>query len=520
MQTKDTTGCRRLAPSRDGVLFVSGFATALRVERGHLAVRTGEGRNIHESRFSRVSRPRLRRVVVYGKGGFTTWDALEWIDGIGASFALISRDGRVIAASAEAGPNQPALRRIQVAATENGIGLNLVRTLMEAKLEGQLAILRRAFAEEGAALRTVEGALGALRDAQSVKTMLALEAKAASVYWGAWSRVPLRFARADERHVPEHWLVFGERHSPLSTSPRNAATPAGAILNYAYALAEFECRLALLAVGLDPGLGWAHRDAPYRDSAALDLLEALRPSVDDHVISLLNSRTFSRKEFAELPTGQVRLMPQLAGDLAMSTLPTWERIASSHAERIARTLAGSAGGSIRVPSSTTRGAGGKGRATMARRSTKASATPSKVPSACRECGVVLSDPERQYCGDCLPKFKDQRTDKLVRAARQVLAEMRAAADDPARSPRAIAKRVATNAARREAALAWERKNPGPHDVENFRQEILPALARVTVPQMMRATGLTSSYCWRIRRGERMPHPMYWTTLRDISAAGG
>jgi hypothetical protein len=23
-------------------------------------------------------------------------------------------------------------------------------------------------------------------------------------------------------------------------------------------------------------LGWAHRDAPYRDSAALDLLEALR----------------------------------------------------------------------------------------------------------------------------------------------------------------------------------------------------------------------------------------------------
>ena len=25
--------------------------------------------------------------------------------------------------------------------------------------------------------------------------------------------------------------------------------------------------------GLDAGIGWAHRDAPYRDSAALDLIE-------------------------------------------------------------------------------------------------------------------------------------------------------------------------------------------------------------------------------------------------------
>ncbi len=144
--------------------------------------------------------------------------------------------------------------------------------------------------------------------------------------------------------------------------------------------------------------------------------------------------------------------------------------------------------------------------------------PSKVPSACRECGVVLIDPERQYCRDCLPKFKDQHTDRLVRAARQVLAEMRASADDPARSPRAVAKRVATNTARREAALAWERENPGPHDAEEFRRDILPALGQVTVPQMMRATGLTSSYCWRIRRGERVPHPMYWDVLREVRQA--
>ena len=111
---------------------------------------------------------------------------------------------------------------------------------------------------------------------------------------------------------------------------------------------------------------------------------------------------------------------------------------------------------------------------------EASHTPSKIPSACRECGVVLDDPSRQYCQHCLPRFKDQRTDKLVHAARQVLAEMRTSANDPARSPEAIEKRLAANAARRTAALAWERENPGPHDDQEFRRDILPRLATVTI----------------------------------------
>src|SRR5262245_533420 len=66
-----------LTPTRDGVLFLSGYATSLRVERRHLVVRTGAGRHIREGRFSKVTRPRLRRVVVHGiGGGAITWQAL------------------------------------------------------------------------------------------------------------------------------------------------------------------------------------------------------------------------------------------------------------------------------------------------------------------------------------------------------------------------------------------------------------------------------------------------------------
>jgi hypothetical protein len=151
--------------------------------------------------------------------------------------------------------------------------------------------------------------------------------------------------------------------------------------------------------------------------------------------------------------------------------------------------------------------------------TRVAGRPGPVPNACRECGLIL-DSDRVYCEECLPSFKDHRTEKLVGAARGVLAEMRASANDPARSPEAIAKRVATRAKRREVALAWEKENPGPHDVEMFRRDVLTALGEVTLPEMMKATGLSSAYCWRIRRGERVPHPMDWESLRGIGKLPG
>jgi CRISPR-associated endonuclease Cas1 len=515
MREHDTPERQPLLPSRDGVLFVSGFATSLRVERGHLVVKTGEGRDIREGRFSRVSRPRIRRLLIYGKGGYTTWGALEWIEGIGGSFGFVSRDGRVIAASGEAGPNQPALRRAQVAAVETAVGLEIVRELLISKLEGQSTLIDRLVPRQDSAVQAVRTGLGALANVGSIASAVRIEAKAASAYWGAWQDVPMRFARADEKHAPKHWLTFGDRHSRLSTSPRKAVTPAGAILNYLYALAEFECRLAVLAVGLDPGLGWAHRDAPYRDSAALDLLEAVRPAVDRYLLELLQARTFSRREFVELPSGQVRIMPDLSRSLA-SSLPTWERVAGSHAAMIAKALARSVGEGIRVPGAATRGARGKGHATMGRRIAKTATRARRAPNACRECGVILNDPDRQYCDDCLPTFKDERTKRLVSAARSTLAEMRSSPNDPARSSEAIAKRVATYSKRREAARLWQRENPGPHHKDQFRRDVLPRLQAVTLPQMVRATGLSSKYCLQIRRGERVPHPMYWDALMGLA----
>ena len=88
----------------------------------------------------------------------------------------------------------------------------------------------------------------------------------------------VKFGRRDERKVPQHWRTLGPRQSPISGSPRNAASPANALLNYLYAILEAETRIALLTVGLGSGLGLLHTDQPSPDSLALDVMEAVQAS--------------------------------------------------------------------------------------------------------------------------------------------------------------------------------------------------------------------------------------------------
>jgi hypothetical protein len=114
-----------------------------------------------------------------------------------------------------------------VLATEGRVASEIARSLLMSKPQGQLAVVRRALPEKRAAISVIEQALTALDAAESLKAALALEAKAAAAYWGAWHKVQMRFARADEARIPRHWSVFAERQSPLSTSPRKAVTSRG-----------------------------------------------------------------------------------------------------------------------------------------------------------------------------------------------------------------------------------------------------------------------------------------------------
>jgi len=165
--------------------------------------------------------------------------------------------------------------------------------------------------------------------------MLIAEAQAADAYWNAWQSVTMHFAKRPA--VPDHWSTFANRRSPFTLRPRNASNPINAVLNYLYALLEVETRLALIARGLDPGLGLFHADAANRQSLAADVMEPGRPHVDAHVLSLLRARAFSIKDFVETREGGCRLTSHLCHELA-NTMPMWRDLVTPYAEGLARQL--------------------------------------------------------------------------------------------------------------------------------------------------------------------------------------
>ncbi|EOH96442.1 CRISPR-associated endonuclease cas1, subtype I-c/dvulg [Enterococcus moraviensis ATCC BAA-383] len=81
-----------------------------------------------------------------------------------------------------------------------------------------------------------------------------------------------------------------------------------AMLSLAYTLLAQECAAALETVGLDPYVGFLHRDRPGRASLALDLMEELRGIYADRfVLTLINKKMVTGKDFVKKESGAVIL---------------------------------------------------------------------------------------------------------------------------------------------------------------------------------------------------------------------
>ena len=81
-------------------------------------------------------------------------------------------------------------------------------------------------------------------------------------------------------------------------SRRPPLDPVNALLSFAYSLLAHDCAAALESSGLDPYMGFLHRDRPGRTFLALDLMEELRPCMADRfVLTAINNRIFKLSDF-------------------------------------------------------------------------------------------------------------------------------------------------------------------------------------------------------------------------------
>lgn len=91
-------------------------------------------------------------------------------------------------------------------------------------------------------------------------------------------------------------------------SRRPPLNPVNAMLSFVYSLLAHDVRSACETVGLDPAVGFLHRDRPGRPSLALDLMEELRAFFADRlVLTLINRQQVKAKKFTTSETGAVMM---------------------------------------------------------------------------------------------------------------------------------------------------------------------------------------------------------------------
>jgi CRISPR-associated endonuclease Cas1 len=513
-------------PIRAGVAVLYGYGIKVSVWRRHLVCEDGIATDRRAGRYHAATSG-LRRLVILGTEGLITLDAVQWLHQVGAALLTINRDGDVILTSAPVGPDHPRLRRAQALAARSPIGLDLTRALLTAKLRGQAAVLE-GLDQDSTPLHRLGEAMGC---ADSLSAARLIEAQAAALYWGALEGVSFPWNRQDAKLVPTHWGSVGPRSSPLTHSPRRAVTPAHAILNYAYALLEAEARLACLAVGLDPGLGLLHADQDSRDSLALDLIEAVRPSVDTWWLGLLEQHVFARRDFSEQGAGDVRCTLHLKPHLA-ETVSLWRQVIAPWAEWCAGSLAAgrvlTVPGAARadrlpVPTRLTQGNRSRGRdgvRTQLRRPETATPTARLDRRLCLGCGILLSADGRRakqaYCPECRETVREQALSHFQAAGPATLARQRAYGSDASHTETAQARRRATQRERARVRAEWHAQTEGTLPQGVAWSDVLAGLASVSLGAMRRATGLSLSYCAQIKQGQRVPHPRYWQPLHRLT----
>jgi CRISPR-associated protein Cas1 len=222
----------------------------------------------------------------------------------GISLVLLDRAGRFQARLEGPVSGNVLLRRAQYRATDTPE--TIVRGFVSGKIANQRAVLTRAVRDHGdrwedGVRNEIEGVvdrLGRLTRAAALAParldeLRGMEGEAARLYFSVFGRL----LRTED---PEIRFEGRSRRPPLDA--------VNALLSFLYTLLVHDCRSALEGVGLDPAVGFLHRDRPGRPSLALDLMEELRPVLADRLaLALVNRRQLRARDFEFRDGGAVML---------------------------------------------------------------------------------------------------------------------------------------------------------------------------------------------------------------------
>ena len=219
----------------------------------------------------------------------------------GVAVAFCTVHGRFIARMQGPISGNVLLRRRQYAVSEDtALSADITRSIVSAKIANGRVALQRASrvsenethtAELDFAVLRLRRILDEIEGARDLDLIRGMEGDAASTYFSVFDHLVLT--------GKDSFFFRGRsRRPPLDNL--------NALLSFLYTLLANDTVAALECVGLDPQVGFLHRDRPGRPSLALDLMEELRTILADRVaLSLINLQQITTKGFRTTESGGV-----------------------------------------------------------------------------------------------------------------------------------------------------------------------------------------------------------------------
>ncbi|MFQ5448974.1 MAG: type I-C CRISPR-associated endonuclease Cas1c [Nitrospinaceae bacterium] len=219
------------------------------------------------------------------------------------SLSFLTERGRFLARVQGPISGNVLLRRQQYrCADREEFSAELSRSMVLAKIANCRTVLLRAArdhphgSEGGDMERTaprLARLLDELRQTVSLDTVRGREGEAARIYFDVFDHLITS--------QKEYFFFRGRnRRPPLDNM--------NALLSFLYTLLVHDVASALEAVGLDPAVGYLHRDRPGRPSLALDMMEEFRPFLADRLaLTLVNRRQIRGKGFRKTESGAVMM---------------------------------------------------------------------------------------------------------------------------------------------------------------------------------------------------------------------
>jgi len=206
-----------------------------------------------------------------------------------------------------------AIRRAQLVASENMIGLEIVKDWTITKMSNQKNFLtellkRRAGKEQmfEPSILTIEKSIEnlALLEGELPELsnqIMGFEGSSATAYWKVLGKLP-----------PEEFKFKKRSHRP-------ALDPVNAMINYAYGVLYSKVEKACIIAGLDPYIGFLHTDNYNKKSLVFDMIEPFRYYADKVVMKLFTGRKCKKDMFFKHSSESITL-EKPAKELLISSL--------------------------------------------------------------------------------------------------------------------------------------------------------------------------------------------------------